>query len=223
MSNFNVKELKDKLNKIDTIFFDLDGTIIDTEPLYFRFWKEASKLNGYELSDSEALGMRSRDSNNATNYLKDLSDGILIYQKVKQDRIRLMNEYLKDHPIELKEGAIDFLNKLNKENKKLYIVTANAYEKANNILESLDLKKYFIDVISAKDVKRGKPFPDVYLKAAELINKEPKDVIVFEDSPNGLLSSYRAGCYTVMVEDMSEYTSEIDYVDAAIVSFKELL
>ena len=86
MSNFNVKELKDKLNKIDTIFFDLDGTIIDTEPLYFRFWKEASKLNGYELSDSEALGMRSRDSNNATNYLRDLSDGILIYQKVKQDR-----------------------------------------------------------------------------------------------------------------------------------------
>ena len=56
-----------------------------------------------------------------------------------------------------------------------------------------------------------------------MLVKEPKDVVVFEDSPNGLMSSHKAGCFTIMIEDMSEYTPEMDYVDAAISSWFDIL
>ena len=223
MPNYNLEQIKTKINEVDSLLFDLDGTLIDTEPLYFRFWKEASKLNGYELSDKEALSMRSRDVNSAISFLNEVSHGVLDYYKTKQTRIELMSKYIEEHPIQMKLGAREFLEKMLLINKDLYIVTANTVEKSNRILSMLDLHKYFKGVISAKDVKRGKPYPDVYLKACELINKKPGEVIVFEDSPNGLLSSHNANCFTVMVEDLDKYNKDIDYVDAAIESFKELL
>ena len=72
-------------------------------------------------------------------------------------------------------------------------------------------------------MKRGKPFPDVYLKACETVNASPSEVVTFEDSPNGLLSSYRSGCFTLMVEDLTPYDESMDYVDAAVSSLRELL
>ena len=107
--------------------------------------------------------------------------------------------------------------------KKLYIVTANTVEKSERLLEAVGLSQYFEKIISARDVERGKPFPFVYLEACRQINKNPSEVVVFEDSPNGLMSSYNAGCFTVMVEDMTPFDEEMNYVDGVIKSFADLL
>ena len=220
---FNVDLIKQRLNDAEVIFFDLDGTLIDTEPLYYRFWKEASKFYGYELTHEEALKMRSRDKESAINFLEEVSNGLLDYYKVKEKRIELMSEYLLDHPIKLKEGALNILNILKNNNKKIYIVTANTVEKSERIINQVGFRNLVDEIISAKDVKRGKPFPDVFLYACECVHKEPKEVVVFEDSPNGLMSSHKAGCFTIMIEDMSIYTPEMDYVDAAISSWFDIL
>ena len=71
----NLQVLKDKIEEVDTLFFDLDGTIIDTEPLYFRFWKEAASFYGFEMSDEQALAMRSRDRTSAKEFIESISNG----------------------------------------------------------------------------------------------------------------------------------------------------
>lgn len=78
-------------------------------------------------------------------------------------------------------------------------------------------------MISAKYVKRGKPYPDVYLSACLKVGISPKDVVVFEDSPNGLKSAKSAGCITVMMEDLTKYSGDLDFVDGAISCLEELL
>ena len=220
---FNVELAKERLNNAQVVFFDLDGTLIDTEPLYNKYWREASKYYGYELTKEEALNMRSRDVTSAIEYLNEVSGGKLDYFKVKAKRSELMDEYWKDHPIELKPGALDILKKLKEENKKIYIVTANTVEKSERIIKSVGFRDLIDDIISAKDVKRGKPFPDVFLYACEYVGLKPQDAIVFEDSPNGLMSSFRAGCFTIMIEDMTPYEEEMDYVNAAITTWVDIL
>ena len=219
----NINELKKKISTSEVLFFDLDGTLIDTEPLYFRFWREASKFYGYELSKDEALNMRSLDKNTAIEYLSKVSGGLLDYYKVKEKRVELMSEYLATHPIILKPGAIELLNKYRNECKRVYIVTANTVEKAERIISSLGFMNLIDGIISAKDVKRGKPYPDVYVYASEYVGINPKNIIVFEDSPNGLKSSFNAGCFTVMVEDLTPYTNDMDYVDAFVSNLTQLL
>ena len=221
--NKNIALIKQKIEKTDTIFFDLDGVLIDTEKLYFRFWKEACLFYGFVLSDEDALTLRSRDMEDAKTFFDKIFCGQLDYYVAREKRIELMNKYFEAHPIELKLGSLEILKKFKENNKNLYIVTANKVDKALKIMNSLHINEYFESVISAKNVKRGKPFPDVYLKACEIVNKKPSDVVVFEDSPNGLKASHSAGCFTIMVEDLTPYAEDMYYVDGAIVSLKELL
>ncbi len=216
----NVGQLKGKLKQVDVIFFDLDGTLIDTEKLYFRFWKEASKFCGRELTDEEALNLRSLESNTAMKMFKSIG---LDYVITRNKRIELMNEYFLTHEIEIKSYAREFLELLKTQRKKLYIVTANEIEKAECILKEINFQHLIDGIITAKEVDKGKPFPNVFIYACEKVKKKPEDIIVFEDSPNGLIASYQAGCFTVMVEDMTPYTKDMDYVHASIASFKKLL
>lgn len=219
----DISLIKERISSREVLFFDLDGTLIDTEPLYFKFWKEATKFYGHELSDIEALQMRSLDKQLAIEFLASISDGNLDYYKVKEKRVELMSEYLSTHPIILKPGSIELLSKYKAEGKKIYIVTANTVEKATRIIDSLRFMHLLDGIISAKDVKRGKPFPYVYEYACEYVGVNPHEVIVFEDSPNGLKSSKGAGCFTLMVEDMTPFDASMDYVDAYIHSLEQLL
>ena len=134
-----------------------------------------------------------------------------------------MSEYLESHPYEIKAGIIDFLSKNRLNSKKLYIVTANMVDKTEKILKDIKLENFFDGVISARDVERGKPYPFVYLEACRQVGSAPSEIVVFEDSPNGLLSSFSAGCFTVMVEDMSPFNETMDYVDGVIETFSQLL
>ncbi len=219
----NLDIIHQKIEEVDTLFFDLDGTIIDTEKLYFRFWKEACLFYGYEMSDEQALAMRSRDRASAKEFIESISSGKLDYVKTREKRTELMNEYFLTHKYQIKPGIIEFLCKMRLNDKKLYIVTANTVEKTEKILKMLSLTKTFNGIISARDVERGKPFPFVYLEACHQVNKKPNEVIVFEDSPNGLLSSSRAGCFTIMIEDMTPYSDDMEYVDGVIESFEQLI
>lgn len=219
----NINELKKKIEETNCFFFDLDGTLIDTEKIYFKYWKIASKKYGYELSDEEALNMRSLDGRIGKEFIKEISDGILDYTEVRNERIKMMNDYFSFHPIEIKPFAIELLEFLRRKNKQIYIVTANSLEKSEGILNKTGLYKYVDGVVSTKEAKIGKPYPDAFLIACSKVNLPPKEVVVFEDSPNGLKASKAAGCYTVMVEDMSTYNETMDYVDASIKNFKELL
>ncbi len=221
--NYNIDKIVKKLEDAEALFFDLDGTLIDTEPLYQRFWIEACAFYGYTLSKEDELSLRSRDNNSTRKFLYDISGGLLDYDKVKAKRIELMDAYLEEHPILLKPGAKLLLDYFFTLGRELYIVSANTVEKSQSILERLCIFDYFTDIISAKDVKKGKPEPDVYLKAAEVSGIDKDKIVVFEDSPNGLLSSHRAGLFTVMVEDLTPYTEDMDYVDGATTSFDALL
>ena len=221
--SYNLDLIKEKIKNTKVVFFDLDGTLIDTEHLYFRFWKEACRYYGYEISDNDALSMRSREKKSAEEFLSKISDGLLDYEITRNKRIELMNEYLSTHPIQLKNGALDILKLYKSQNKHIYIVTANTIEKSQRIINSVGIEEYIDGVISAKDVKRGKPFPDVYLYACEITKTKPNEVMVFEDSPNGLMSSSAAGCFTVMVEDLTPFEKDMNYVDGAVSSLIELL
>ena len=129
----NVAFIKDKIKNTEVLFFDLDGTLIGTEPLYCRFWKEACLFYGFELSDEQVLTLRSRDHQSTMEFLTKISGGTLDYSLTRAKRIELMDEYLKTHPIQIKEGAIEFLTLLKQQNKSfsqsLFFFTSNIKHK----------------------------------------------------------------------------------------------
>ena len=196
--------------KIKGVIFDLDGLLIDTEKLYQRFWIEAAKQCGYKMTKEQSLQLRSLDKNLAKNLLTEWFGKDFSYQKTKEIRIKLMNDYIEKNGINAKEGAAELASYLKENGYKTAIATATNYERTNYHLKLAGLRDYFENIICASNLEHGKPYPDVYLYACRKLELEPCECLALEDSPNGIKSSYSTGCITVCVPDSGEPENEIN-------------
>lgn len=190
------------MDKAKVVFFDLDGVLIDTEPLYSRFWIEAMKTAGHSMSYEDSLKMRSLDRELARAFLEERY-GEKDYDAIREKRKSLMEAYRLKNPIRTKKGAKEILEKLDEEGTDWYIVTASPLSRIKRYSEDTGL--YFDEdkVISTKSVSRGKPYPDVYLKACEIAGVDAKEAVAVEDSPNGVRSAKAAGFQTIFIPDLS--------------------
>lgn len=194
---------------IQAVIFDMDGTLIDTEKYYRICWPKALAAFGHHMTDQQALAMRSLGRPFAIVQLKDWFGQDLDYHAVREKRKALMEECLDREGISLKAGALHLLQFLRQHGITTAIATATDLERTERYLNKVGLYDYFDKLISATMVKEGKPSPDVYLYACGQLRLPPEQCMAVEDSPNGVLSAYRAGCKVVMVPDQTEPDEEL--------------
>lgn len=209
---------------IRAVIFDLDGTLIDTEKYYRVFWPKALAAFGYHMTDEQALRLRSLGRPFAPALLKEWFGEELDYYAVRQKRKDMMEEYLDREGVQRKPGALELVRKLKELGIVTAIATASDLERTEKYLRLTGLEGYFDRLISATQVKEGKPAPDIYTYACEQLGLAPAECLAVEDSPNGVLSAYRAGCRTVMVPDQTEPDEELKkYLYARADSLTDIL
>lgn len=208
---------------IQAVIFDMDGTLIDTEKYYRIFWPKALAEFGYHMTDEQALSMRSLGRPFAPAQLKKWFGEDLDYYAVRQRRKDMMEECLDREGIRRKPGALKLVQRLRADGITTAIATATDPERTAKYLKLTGLEGYFDRLISATQVKEGKPSPDIYLFACEQMGLAPEDCLAVEDSPNGVLSAYRAGCKVVMVPDQTRPEEEMKkYLYAVAESLDEV-
>lgn len=189
---------------IKAVIFDMDGLMLDTEKLYVRFWCEAANQLGFPMKEHHALSIRSMAAKYAIPKLKGYFGEAFDYAQVRSKRIELMNQYIEEHGIDKKEGIEELLKYLSEHGYKMAVATASDMERTEKYLTRAGLLSYFDKIVCAFMVESGKPAPDIYEKAAEELGEKPMQCIALEDSPNGILAAYRAGCIPIMVPDLDE-------------------
>ena len=187
----------------------MDGVILDTEKLYVRFWCEAARFYGYPMNKHHALSIRSMARPFAIERLQGYFGKDFDYHAVHDKRIELMDKYIEQNGIEAKDGAKELLSWLKQNGYRVALATATSPQRTEKYLQKLDLFKYFDKIVCASMVEHGKPEPDIYIKASELLGLSPDECIALEDSQNGIKSASRAGCKTVMVPDLDGPTNDI--------------
>lgn len=188
--------------KIKGVIFDMDGVILDSEKLYVRFWCEAGRFYGFPMEEKHALSIRSMARPLASEKLRGIFGSSFDYDAVRSKRVELMDKYVEENGIELKDGAEDLLVHLKENGYRIALATATPPDRAEKYLRAHDLYKYFDVTVSASMVSLGKPAPDIYLLAAEMLGLSAQSCLALEDSPNGIRSASSAGCVTVMVPDL---------------------
>lgn len=189
---------------IKAVIFDLDGTLIDTEK-YFRInWPKAFEHFGYKMTDEQYLSIRSLGKPFVQKTLKEYSgDPKFDYDKVVAYRGELMEESLAKNGLETKKGAVELLSFLKEKGIICAIATASPVDRSERYLKNAGILSYFDRIISARNMKEGKPSPDVYEYAVKELNLKPEECFAVEDSPNGILSASRAGLKVIMVPDQA--------------------
>ncbi len=209
---------------IKAVLFDMDGTLVDTEKYYRRFWPIAMAEFGYHLTDEQVLSMRSLGRPFAPARLKEWFGEDLDYYAIRARRTEMMEECLEKEGIQLKPGAVEILEELRRRGIPAAVATASPLERTEKYLNLTGIRPYFSKLISATQVKEGKPSPDIYLYACEQLGLEPKDCMAVEDAPNGVLSAYRAGLKVVMVSDQTRPSKEDrKYLDACVDRLDEIV
>lgn len=197
-----------KKNVLQGVIFDMDGLMLDTEKLLLRFWCEAAAEMGYAMEKKHVLSIRSLAAKYAEPKLKGYFGQDFDYKKIRDRRKELMNSYIEEHGIETKKGVRELLSFLKEHGYKTAVATATDLARTQKYLKSVDLLRYFDKIVCASMVENGKPEPDIYIRAAKELELLPENCIALEDSPNGILSAYRAGCMPVMVPDLDEPSEE---------------
>lgn len=193
----------------------MDGLLLDTEKLLVRFWQEAAREAGFDMTREVALNIRSMHRSFAIPYLKSVLGEDFDYLKIRSRRMELMSAHLAKYGLELKKGAKELLTYLNENKIPAAVATATDYERAEKYLKETEIFGYFDKIICATMVKVGKPQPDIYIYAASELGLEPSECAALEDSPNGVKSAAAAGCKTIMVPDLTEPDEELSRIIAA--------
>lgn len=195
---------------IKAVLFDLDGTLIDTEKYYRVCWKQTMEMMGFHMTDEQALKLRSLGRPFGEQTLRKWFGETFDYEAVRKNRNILLEEMLQKNGVEIKKGAIELLAYLKKQKITAAVVTATDLKRAGEYLNRVNLAACFDRIISAREVERGKPAPDVYRYACEELGLAPEECFVIEDSPNGVKSGYGAGCKVIMVPDQTPPEPELE-------------
>lgn len=195
--------------EIKAVLFDLDGTLTDTEKIYQEQWPKAMEHFGYEMTPEKPLILRSLGSAFATEQFRQWYGDDFDYIKVRNYRRQLVENVVAETGIPLKPGAKEILQWLRDNDIFIALVTANVKERAERYLKKIGLFEYFNAVVCADMVKVGKPAPDIYAYACESLGISPHETYAVEDSPNGCMSAYGAGCNVIMIPDLTEPDEEL--------------
>jgi beta-phosphoglucomutase family hydrolase len=206
------------------LVFDMDGTIVDNMSFHTNSWITFFQRRGRELDADEffrtTAGRQGKEIIRSHMGEHLLDDEVTALNLEKDAVYREMYE-----PHRKTVGGFDHLVAQAKE-RGIALAVATAAPNANIefTLDGLDLRRHFDAVVGAADVPRGKPYPDVFLKAAESVGVAPEHCIVFEDAPLGVEAARRAGmrCVVLTTTLPAEAFAEFDNVICIASDFSAL-
>ena len=165
---------------------------------------EACHFYGYPMTHQQALGMRSIGAKDGSEKLRGWFGPDVDYHQVRNKRIELMDAFIEKEGVALKPGIRELLDYLKSRNISTAIATSSPLERAKAHLGFHGLDVRFDAICSGRQVANPKPAPDIYCFAARTLGLDPRECLALEDSPAGIESAFRAGCFPVMVPDLDQ-------------------
>lgn len=178
---------------ISTIIFDMDGVIVDTEPVHkYAFFVHFKELN-IEVSDDFFSTFTGQSTKNVYQILKDKFN---LKEEINDLVLRkraIFNDAFDTKPdLYLIEGVEDLIKDLYQNNIELILASSASYSTINKVFNRFNLNNFFKEKISGEDFPKSKPDPAIFLHAASLSSSEKENCMVIEDSTNGVQAAVSA-------------------------------
>jgi beta-phosphoglucomutase family hydrolase len=180
------------------IIFDMDGVLADTGPIHFESWVKMANEIGYEFTKElfeETFGQQSIP---ITRKLVGDDIDLKLVRKWANLKEKYYREMMKDK-IEPLPGVINLLKNLKKNGFKLAVGSSGPPENVKLILNNLKIESFFNVVVTAAQVRHGKPDPEVFLITAKNLRLKPQNCIVIEDAPVGIKAAKKAGMKSIAI------------------------
>jgi beta-phosphoglucomutase family hydrolase len=187
------------MNRKRGAIFDWDGVLINSAAQHETSWERLAKECGKTLPENHfkrGFGMKNEV------IIPELLDWTTVPTEIRILSLRkeaIYREVVREHGMAALPGVESWLRKLRDEGIACVIASSTHRENITTTLDVLEMEEFFSAIVTAEDVKRGKPDPEVFLTAAQRIGVEPVDAVVFEDALVGITAAKAAGMRVVAV------------------------
>ena len=177
------------MNKIKAVLFDMDGVIFDTEKAYLDTWIKVFNKYGYEMKKEIYISVMGTGRKNVKKTFLDIFGEDIPIEEMYIEKDKMLAEIIDKGMVALKDGAL---------------ATSAKRIRAAKQVNMAGLDKYFDVIVTGDDITKGKPDPEIFLKAANKLGVLPKECIVVEDSPAGIQAAFNGQMYGIHVEDLKK-------------------
>ena len=206
------------------ILFDMDGVLVNTEPLHYRLWKQVFSERGVELSFEAYKGCIGANGKRLMELVLEHYGLDFRGEKSLFDRYyQLKEENLRHGDIPRVEGVSETLLQLQKRGYRMAVASSSTQDYIKLCTDRVGIAHFFDVRFSAERVKNTKPAPDVFLAAAERMNARPAECVVVEDSTNGTRAAKAAGMRCIGLCNPDSGDQDLSAADVLIHSFRDLL
>lgn len=188
------------------VLWDMDGTLIDSEPYWMKSEGAFARAHNTHWTEQDGLSLVGMSLYDSSKIIKervgsDLEPEAIIDRLTDEVTAQLRQEIL------WRPGAKQLLQLLRKKRIKTALVTMSMHRMAKEVVDAIGFDAFDV-IVAGDDVRNGKPHPEPYLKAAELLGVKPEDCVAFEDSISGLRSAEAAGTKAVGIKNIVEIPSQ---------------
>ncbi len=187
---------------IKAVLFDLDGLLIDSEIVAYNTIERIANSYGKSVSNSDyTSNYLGRTVAKSMEYMAESLNLPTTHQEL-HEKYLIEEEKNTQAGIPLKPYAEQILKNLKEQGIKTIVASSSSRERAKILLEKNGVLKYFDDLIFGYEVQRGKPYPDIFLKACDKLEVEPCEAVVLEDSEAGIDAAFSAKIPVICIPDM---------------------
>lgn len=187
---------------IRAIVLDMDGLMLDTEPIYKASWQQAAAELGFDLDDQWYARLTGRPNPDCERELVQRFGTEFPMSRFKARWPELWRSAAGDRGIPVKAGLPAFLSFVQEHALLSAVATSSDGAFTEFSLQSAGLLGRFDAVVTGDEIARGKPAPDIYLEAARRLGVDPAECVALEDSDAGVLAATAAGMVTLCIPDM---------------------
>ena len=198
------------MQRIRAAIFDMDGLMFDTERLFARAcWEYVEPKTGVAFPEEGVLRLLGCNDRDFTRLFPELFGTAITPETCKALVTEWMTREILAHGVPVKPGLYALLDALRSDGIRMALATGTSRAIALRYLDMTHTRAYFDAMAFGDQVARGKPDPEIFLTACDMLHSTPHETAVFEDSYNGLLAAQRGGFFTVCVPDLTDPTQKL--------------
>lgn len=187
---------------MNSIIFDMDGVIFDSERAIYELWKELSEKYGFDDIYEVYIQCIGVNIDATRKIFTEHYGREFPYQEYQDEESRMYRERYSNGDLPLKPDIERVLEYIKNKGYKIAIASSTRTEQVRKQIENAGLIEYFDVIVGGDMVTRSKPNPDIFFEAANRLGAIPEETYVIEDSFNGIRAAYEGGFIPVMVPDM---------------------
>lgn len=208
---------------LKAVLFDMDGVIVDTEPLHRKAYFKTFKDLGIDVSEDLYTSFTGASTKRVCETLINTFNLKQTFEEIAETKRNYFKDYFyHDEDFDLIPGVKELILHYHENGIKLVLASSATMTTINMVFEKFELEHYFMGKISGADLKESKPHPEVFLLAAKMAGEPVENCMVIEDSTNGILAAHRANIFCAAYRSPHSKNQDYTLADTVVSDYSDL-